>query len=157
MHGGDHHHHAGLGDQPSRRGRGAVGAVAQVNTSLDPAFQPVMTKADFKTKYPYLDPEETLDAFRDYYIAKGARSHDWTAQFRLFAQYRNTRARLDATRETDSMGLPNDPVKRATMQTSTEGDFGIQFMEAIERHLKQGLSFDEAHAAATAELEGESQ
>lgn len=121
-------------------------------------WAPRISKPEFREKFPYLDPEETLEGFFNHHISKGDRAYDWNERFLGFAQFRNTRARIEAMEksDTDSMGLPLDPVKRATMQSTTEGDFGIRFIEALERHQAAGLSFDEAHAAATAELEGES-
>lgn len=128
-----------------------------VPTRLTRDFTTGLSKAEFSQRFPYLDPDETLEGFFNHHISKGDRAHDWRERFLGFAQYRNTRARIQAEeRDTDSMGLPLDPVKRAKMQTTTEGDYGIQFIAALERHQQAGLSFDEAHAAATAELEGES-
>jgi len=129
-----------------------------VPTPLPSDWRPTMTPAQMKKDFPLLDPHRTLQAFIAYKQSKNARSTAWNAEFYLFCDWRQRQAadKRREARDTDSMGLPLDGQKRATIGTTTEGDYGIRFMAALERHQQSGLSFDEAHAAATAELEGES-
>lgn len=126
-------------------------------TPLTRNFLPNLSKSEFEKRYPALDPDETLENFYNHHISSGTQAHDWTEKFLGFAAYRQAQAaaRQTDTNGTDSMGLPLDGSKRATMQTSTEGDYGVRFFGALERHLQEGMAFDAAHAAAIAELEGE--
>lgn len=128
-----------------------------VPTRLTRDFATGMTRAEFKNRFPYLDPDETKEGFLNYHISKGDVSHDWRESFLGFADYRNRRVRAERaeSKGTDSMGLPLDARKRATIQVSTEGDYGTRFLHALERHLQDGLDFDTAHAATIAELEGD--
>ena len=129
-----------------------------VPTRLTRDFTTGLSKAEFNHRYPYLDADETLEGFLNHHISKGDTAHDWREKFLGFADWRNRKVRAERASAdgTDSMGLPNDPIKRASIGVTTEGDVGIQFFAAVERHLQAGLDFDAAHAAATAELEGES-
>lgn len=128
-----------------------------IPTRLDRSFRTGLSKVEFQQKFPYIDADETLEGFLNYHIGKGDHSHNWQESFLGFADWRNRRVRAERAESsgTDSMGLPIDGAKRASMNTSTEGTYGIRFMHLVDRNLDQGMTFDEAHSAAIEELEGE--
>jgi hypothetical protein len=117
-----------------------------------------LTKAEFKQRFPYLDPDETLEGFLNYHISKGDRSHNWQESFLGFADWRNRKVRAEraGSGDTDSMGLPIDGIERAKVGASTEGDYGTRFLSIVEKNLALGMTFEQAHAEAVKELEGES-
>lgn len=126
---------------------------------LPSEWQPhTLTPAAMKRDFPLLDPHRTLRAFIAFKQSKNARSNAWDAEFYAFCDYRQRQAedQRRTARDTDSLGLPLDAKKRATMQSTVEGDYGIRFLDRLEHHKANGLTVEEAHAAAVADLEGES-
>jgi hypothetical protein len=129
-----------------------------VPSRLTRAFTTGLSKTEFKQRYPYLDPDETLEGFLNHHISKGDVAYDWREKFKGFADWRNRKARAEQadSEGTDSAGLPHDPIKRGNIGKTTEGTYGVEFLAAVERHMADGLEFDEAHSRAVSELEGES-
>ena len=127
-------------------------------TGVHPNFQPTrFTPDEIKGMFPDVNPRQALRDFIAYHQAKGDTSADWDASYYNWCSGRQKWAddKRKETADTDSMGLPLDPAKRAKIQGSTEGDYGIKFLEILERHQQTGKTFEQAHAAAVAELEGE--
>lgn len=122
-------------------------------------WSPTAKPDEVRAEFPDIDVKAVLAAFKALAKTRNKRSADWDQEFWLFCEYRQRQAaeRLKASRDTDSLGLPLDPKKRAKMQKTTEGDYGIRFLARLEHHQALGLTADEAHAAAVADLEGESE
>jgi hypothetical protein len=130
-----------------------------MKTKISANFQPTPTPKQVRATFPDVDPERTLRAFIWHHQSRGTLSEDWDAAFYVWCDNRQRWADQEkrATRDTDSMGLPLDPKKRATMGRSTEGDYGIRFLDAVEQYQALGMTPEQAHAAAVADLEGESE
>lgn len=126
-------------------------------TRIDPNFRPTSPPEKFKSLFPDVDPQAALRDFISYHIANGTQSYDWNHTFHGWCSGRQHKVdeKKRDTKQTDSMGLPLDGKKRATIGVSTEGDYGTRFLHALERHLQEGKDFDSAHAATVAELEGD--
>lgn len=120
-------------------------------------FTTGMDKVTFRTMFPSLNPEETLEAFFNYHIARGDTSHDWRERFRGFAAYRQDRARTqEKDTKTDSLGLPTDRHQRA-QNGAVESGYGQRFLDRLRHHLGEGLNFEQARTAAINDLEGDQQ
>lgn len=126
-----------------------------MRTKIDPAFSPKLSPAEMRDKFPLLDPVTTKEAFVAYHLEKDDTSHNWDATFYGWCDWRQRQAAeaRRGDRDTDSMGFPLGPGK--TIMVGGEGDYGRRFLEAFIKHKEAGLSFEEAQAAATRDVEGE--
>lgn len=124
---------------------------------LTRAFQTALSRVEFTEAYPYIDPDETLEAFLNHHISKGDTAYDWSEKFRGFAAYRNAKAKAarQESVSTDSMGLPLDGRQRAKIGQTTESGYGRRFLDRLQHHLSAGLPFGEARAQAISDLEGD--
>lgn len=128
---------------------------SRITKDYDPGTR--ITPEEIKRRFPDVEPQAALRDFISYHLAHGTYSYDWDQTFLGWCsgrQYKADEKKRD-TKQTDSMGLPLDGRKRATIGVSTEGDYGTRFLHALERRLGEGQDFDSAHAATIAELEGD--
>jgi len=132
--------------------------VSVTKTRIPLDYQPVRTTPEkIKALFPAVEPHGALRDFVAFHLHHGTVSADWDAAFLGWCSGRQHKAdeHQRDTKQTDSMGLPLDAKKRATILVSTEGDYGVRFLAALDRHLQDGLDFDTAHAATIYELEGD--
>lgn len=93
------------------------------------------TEAAFKAKFPDVEPNESLERFLSFYIARGDVAVNWFEKFLSWsteAQRRATLAKREHRVETDSMGLPLDPKLRRRMNGSPEDPDAAQRMAELK-------------------------
>lgn len=128
---------------------------------IDPDYDPGhrITPEKIKHLFPDVEPRAALRDFIAHALDTGRVSEDWDMAFTRWCAGRQHKAdehKRDA-KQTDSMGLPLDPAKRATMHVTTEGDYGTRFLHRLNEHLKQpGITWDEAYSLTLAD-EGDDQ
>lgn len=118
-----------LTSEPDERAIASAKAATRASAPLTRNFRPSLvgyTATMFKQDYPDLNPGELVEQFFNFHLSRGTTSKNWLEEFFKFAgraqQWANE-GKVGGWGETDSMGLPTDPVKRREMlgHTREEG------------------------------------
>lgn len=106
------------------------------------------TAEAFKAMFPDVSPNESLEKFLSFYIARGDVAVNWFEKFLSWsaeAQRRAALAKKEHRVETDSMGLPLDPKLRRRMNGSPEDP------DAAQRQAELKTRQDEIYESLTDE------
>ena len=116
-------------------------------------WRPQHPPEHYESLFPNIEVKMVMVAFRSHHLTKGTLSMNWEATWLGFCEYRESQFRMAQKMNNqrggrDSVGLSLDPAKR---RVDPVPDFGIRFMEALEKYTD--LPADEAHRRALKDLE----